>query len=182
MDTRFFTNRKENTLFNKLEGIFTHNKTINNFDVLVGYFRSSGYFKLRPLLEDVAHIRILVGIDVDKITREMQADGLSLFKGDAEKTIKDWQDKFIADVKKAHYDEQTEQGIKQFIDDMQTQKVRLKAHPNQSIHAKIYIFRPDDFNPHKAGSVITGSSNLTDAGLGTNASLNYEFNVLLNDY
>ena len=182
MDTKFFTNRKENTLFNKLEGIFTHNKTINNFDVLVGYFRSSGYFKLRPLLENVAHIRILVGIDVDKITREMQADGLSLFKGNAEKTIKDWQGKFIADVKEAHYDEHTEQGIKQFIDDMQTQKVRLKAHPSQSIHAKIYIFRPDDFNPHKAGSVITGSSNLTDAGLGTNNSPNYEFNVLLNDY
>ena len=182
MDTRFFTNKKENTLFNKLEGIFTHNKTINNFDVLVGYFRSSGYFKLRPLLENVAHIRILVGIDVDKVTREMQAGGLSLFKGNAEKTIKDWQGKFIADVKKAHYDEHTEQGIKQFIDDMQTQKVQLKAHPNQSIHAKIYIFRPDDFNPHKAGSVITGSSNLTDAGLGTNTSPNYEFNVLLNDY
>ena len=182
MDTRFFTNKKENTLFNKFEGIFKYNETINNFDVLVGYFRSSGYFKLRPFLENVANIRILVGIDVDKITKEMQADGLSLFKGDAEKTIENWQNKFIEDVKKAHYDEQTEQGIKQFIDDMQTQKVRLKAHPSQSIHAKIYIFRPDDFNPHKAGSVITGSSNLTDAGLGTNASPNYEFNVLLNDY
>ncbi len=182
MDTRFFTNRKENTLFNKLEGIFEHNKTINNFDVLVGYFRSSGYFKLRPLLENIANIRILVGIDVDEVTGEMQRAGLALFKGNAEKTIKDWQNKFIEDVKTAHYDEHTERGIKQFVDDIQTQKVRLKAHPCQSIHAKIYIFRPDNFNPHKAGNVITGSSNLTDAGLGTKTSPNYEFNVLLNDY
>ena len=182
MDTKFFTNQQENTLFNKFEGVFTHNKTINHFDVLVGYFRASGYFKLRPLLEDVANIRILVGIDVDEITREMQAAGLALFKGDAQKTIADWQVKFVEDVKKAHYDEVTEQGIKQFIDDMQTGKVQLKAHPSRNIHAKIYIFRPDDFNSHKAGSVITGSSNLTDAGLGTTASPNYEFNVLLNDY
>jgi hypothetical protein len=35
---------------------------------LVGYFRSSGYFKLRPLLENIDKIRILVGIDVDKLT------------------------------------------------------------------------------------------------------------------
>ena len=182
MDTKFFTNQEKNTLFNKFDGIFTHNATINHFDVLVGYFRASGYFKLRPLLENVANIRILVGIDVDEISREMQAEGRALFKGDAKKTIADWQKNFIEDVKKAHYDEVTEQGIKQFIDDMQTKKVQLKAHPSRNIHAKIYIFRPDDFNPHKAGSVITGSSNLSDAGLGTTASPNYEFNVLLNDY
>ena len=182
MDSKFFTNREQNTLFNKLEGVFTHNESINNFDVLVGYFRSSGYFKLRPLLENVANIRILVGIDVDKITKEMHADGLALFKGDPEKTIKDWQGKFIADVHEANYEQQTEQGIKQFIADIQIGQVQIKAHPSRAIHAKIYIFRPDDYNPHKGGSVITGSSNLTDAGLGTTPYSNYEFNVLLNDY
>ena len=182
MNSKFFTNSAENTLFNKLEGIFQHNQNINNFDVLVGYFRSSGYFKLRPLLENVAHIRILVGIDVDKITTQMHADGLALFNGDREKTIKDWQKKFSTDVQEANYEQQTEQGIVQFIADIKTKKVQIKAHPSRAIHAKIYIFRPDDYNPHKGGSVITGSSNLTDAGLGTGSSPNYEFNVLLNDY
>ena len=182
MNTKFFTNNEENTLFNKLKGVFKHNKSINNFDTLIGYFRSSGYFKLRPLLENVEHIRILVGIDVDKITKEMHADGLALFKGDHKKTITNWQEKFIDDVHKANYDQQTEQGIKQFIEDMQTRKVQIKAHPSRAIHAKIYIFRPDDYNPHNAGNVITGSSNLTDAGLGTSNHSNYEFNVLLNDY
>ena len=37
-------------------------------------------------------------------------------------------------------------------------------------------------NEHKSGSVITGSSNLTDAGLGTRETANYEFNVLLRDF
>lgn len=182
MNTKFFTNQDSNTLFNKFSGIFKHNQDINNFDVLVGYFRSSGYFKLRPLLENVDNIRILVGIDVDKITLEMQQHGLALFKGDAQKSIKYWQQKFIEDIEQANYDEQTEYGIKQFIQDMHNNKVQLKAHPSQKIHAKIYIFRPNNFNEHTSASVITGSSNLTNAGLGARSYSNYEFNVLLNNY
>ena len=181
MTTRFFNNQEKNTLFNKLQGVFENNKTINNFDALVGYFRSSGYFKLRPLLEDVGKIRILVGIDVDKLTQESHSLGL-VYQEDEAKTRQSWQEKFIKDIQQANYDEKTEQGIKQFIDDMLNKKVSLKAHPSRKIHAKIYIFRPDNFNEHAASSVITGSSNLTDAGLGTQKIANYEFNVLLNDY
>ena len=148
----------------------------------MAYFRSSGYFKIRPLLNNIANIRILVGIDVDTITANMQKEGLALFQGDPKKTIQNWQEKFIKDIQQANYDQQTEQGILQFITDIQTQKVQLKAHPSKKIHAKIYIFRPDDFNQHNSGSVITGSSNLTDFGLGTKTNANYELNVLLNNY
>ena len=42
--TRFFTNREENTLFNKFKGIFENNPDLEWFDALIGYFRSSGYF------------------------------------------------------------------------------------------------------------------------------------------
>lgn len=181
MSTKFFTNKATNTLFNKLTGIFEHNQNINHFDVLVGYFRSSGYFKLRPLLEHVANIRILVGINVDELTQESHSLGL-VYQEDKEKVKQSWQETSITDIKQANYDAQTEQGVKQFIQDMLSGKVSLKAHPSQKIHAKIYIFRPDNFNEHTASSVITGSSNLTDAGLGTNKNANYEFNVLLNDY
>ena len=182
MSTKFFTNQNKNTLFNKLEGIFEHNEGINNFDTLIGYFRSSGYFKLRPLLKNVDNIRILVGIDVDKITKDMQDEGLALSKGDSNKTIKNWQETDIEDIQQANYDQQTEEGIKQFVTDMASGQVVLKAHSSKNIHAKIYIFRPDNFNEHTSASVITGSSNLTDAGLGTKQNPNYEFNVLLNDY
>ncbi|MFO7662589.1 MAG: helicase, partial [Chloroflexota bacterium] len=45
------------------------------------------------------------------------------------------------------------------------------------------IFRPKGFNEHKPGAVITGSSNLTGAGIGADEnSRNYEFNVLLHDF
>ena len=50
------------------------------------------------------------------------------------------------------------------------------------MHAKIYIFRPKEFNQYSTGSVITGSSNLTESGLGSRDKSNYEFNVELRDY
>ena len=67
MSTKFFTNHKTNTLLNKLEGVFGHNKDIEAFDALVGYFRASGYFAIRPFLNRVPKVRVLVGIDDNPI-------------------------------------------------------------------------------------------------------------------
>lgn len=46
MGTNFFTNEKENTLLEKIEGVFKY-KEVHFFDALVGYFRASGYFRIR---------------------------------------------------------------------------------------------------------------------------------------
>jgi superfamily II DNA or RNA helicase len=178
---KFFTNSEENTLIKKLEGIFTHNPYIQYFDILVGYFRASGYFKVRPFLDKVAKIRILVGINVDKIIAQAQEQGLDFFKN-AERTKEEFIKMVQGDIEKANYDKITEEGILQFIDDIIEKKIEVKAHPDKKIHAKIYIFRPEPFNEHTPASVITGSSNLTDAGLGAGNIYNYEFNVQLNDY
>ena len=182
MSLNFFTNQKENTLYNKFEGIFTHNKNIDCFDALVGYFRASGYFKIRPLLDNINPIRILVGIDIDIISSDMQRLGTLFNRATTADAQKDWEQQFLQDVAQARYDQETEEGIKQFVEDIKANKVYIKAHPSQNIHAKIYILRPENFNEHNSGHVITGSSNLTEAGLGTKPTSNYEFNVLLNDY
>ncbi|HQN87534.1 MAG TPA: SNF2/RAD54 family helicase, partial [Bacteroidales bacterium] len=80
MSTKFFTNNEENTLLKKFEGVFTYNPNIQHFDALVGYFRASGYFRIRPFLDKVPQIRILVGINVDKLLAEAQKSGLEFFK------------------------------------------------------------------------------------------------------
>ena len=59
MSTKFFTNKGENTLLNKLEGLFRH-KQIYYFDALSGFFRASGYFRIKKFLDQVSKIRILV--------------------------------------------------------------------------------------------------------------------------
>ncbi|MDD1414632.1 phospholipase D-like domain-containing protein [Dolichospermum sp. ST_con] len=181
MSTKFFTNSEENTLTKKFEGVFTYNPNIQYFDALVGYFRASGYFRIRPFLNQVPHIRILVGINVDKMLADAQKSGLEFFKHD-EKTREDFIKEIQKDIENANYDQKTETGILQFIDDIIQGKIQVKAHPEKKIHAKVYILRPEPFNQHTPATAITGSSNLTDAGLGGGNFYNYEFNVQLTEY
>lgn len=175
MSSKFFTNEADNTLISKIEGIFKY-RNIHFFDALVGYFRASGYFRMRKFVEKADEIRILVGINIDNLIHEASQQGL-LFDSNAERA----QDEFFLEVKKsiqeAEYDKDVENGMLQLISDIVSGKVKIKVHPKQNIHAKIYIFREKEKHDHGYGSVITGSSNLTDAGL----SRNFEFNVELRE-
>ena len=181
MNTKFFTNEKENTLLRRFAGVFEHIPNIEFFDALVGYFRASGYFAIRPYLDKVPNIRILVGINVDKIVAKYHSKGL-LFKGDHQLALEDLNNSIKDDIQNSKYTKDIEDGMMQFLEDVVLGKVHIKAHPNRKLHAKIYIFRPDNFNEYTTGEVITGSSNLTDVGLGGSDTSNYEFNVALRDY
>ena len=181
MSTKFFTNTDSNTLLEKFKGIFENHTDVEFFDALVGYFRASGYYSVRPFLYNVPKIRILVGIDVDKLTAKYNAKGL-LFQGDPVQTIREFIDEIRKDIQKADYDQKVEEGILRFIQDIAEKKIEIKAHPSRKLHAKIYIFRHKNWNVHNEGYVITGSSNLTENGLGANDNSNYEFNVILRDY
>jgi len=182
MSTRFFTNKEQNTLLDKFRGVFEHNKDISRFDALVGYLRASGWFAIRPHLNDVPKVRILVGIDVDELVEEYSRKG-RLFLADPSKCLREFTKALEADIQQAKYSPEVEKGILQFVEDVATKRVEIKAHPTKRLHAKIYLFLPEGFNEHKNGHVITGSSNLTAAGLGVEErAQNYEFNVLLSSY
>lgn len=175
MSTKFFTNESDNTLLSKIEGIFKH-RNIHFFDALVGYFRASGYFRIRPFVDKAGEIRILVGINIDGLVYEASKRGL-LFIEDPAKS----RDDFFAEIKKniqeAEYDKDVEDGMLQLIQDLVSEKIKIKVHPKQNLHAKIYIFREQEKHDHGYGAVITGSSNLTDNGL----ERNFEFNVELRE-
>lgn len=181
MPTKFFTNQDNNSLLKKFEGVFTNIESIRHFDALVGYFRTSGYFKVRAFLDRIPKIRILVGINVDQLIKKYHDKG-QLYLENPDETKADFLDEIIKNIQEANYDEVTEKGILQFIDDLVSGKIELRAHPKKKIHAKVYIFRPASFNEYAPCEVITGSSNLTDAGLGANPDSNYEFNVSLREY
>jgi superfamily II DNA or RNA helicase len=181
MPTKFFTNQDDNSLLKKFEGVFSNMESIRHFDALVGYFRTSGYFKVRAFLDNIPRIRILVGINVDQLIKKYHDRG-QYFLDNPEETKADFLQEMIQNIQDADYDEVTEKGIIQFIEDLTTGKIELRAHPQKKIHAKVYIFRSATFNEYAPCEVITGSSNLTDAGLGANPESNYEFNVSLRDY
>jgi superfamily II DNA/RNA helicase/HKD family nuclease len=175
MSTKFFTNEDDNTLLHKIEGIFKY-RNIHFFDALVGYFRASGYFRIRSFVDKAEEIRILVGINVDSLIYEANKQGL-LFIEDPAKSVDKFLDELKTNIQEAEYDKTVEAGMLQLIEDLITKKVVIKVHPKQNLHAKIYIFREKEKHEHGYGSVITGSSNLTDNGL----ERNFEFNVELRE-
>lgn len=183
MSSKFFTNDSDKTLFNKFVAVFEHNPQISEFDALVGYFRASGYLQLREHLVQIKQIRILVGIDVDRTTSYAQRAIFFQLRPHDNEVRNDHEQLFQNEVENSDYDAKTERSIQLFVEDIVGKKIVMKAHPTRRLHAKIYIFRPYDFNEHSSGEVITGSSNLTAAGLGLNENeSNYEFNVSLRDY
>ncbi len=181
MSTKFFTNKNGNTLIKQFEGVLENNPNITRLDSVVGFLRASGYFALRPFLDSVEKVRILIGIDVDKYIADAHNRGVIFFE-DPEATKADYLAQYKLDIEHSKYAQKIEQGIFQMIDDLRSGKLELRAHPSKKIHAKIYILYPENFNEHTLdAAAITGSSNLSGSGLGISDNSQYEFNVMLRD-
>lgn len=178
--TKFFNNEKGNTLFEKLRGIAQYMKDFDRFLAVSGFFRSSGYFKLRRELENVSEIRILVGINIDNLLKKCPIGEL-FNPADAEMKDK-YRLHFQEDIEKARYDQEVEEGILQLFDDIASGKLQMRIHRSHNLHAKFYLCLPNHFSEHTGGTVIMGSSNLSDSGMGTAQTNRYELNVALRDY
>ena len=182
MSTKFFTNEPANTLFEKFKGIAEGmGLNFHTFLAATGYFRSSGYFKLRKEIQNTSQIKVLVGIDLDNAFRQNEAKGTMWF-GDRDEAHRLFDEAFIKDVKDAKYTQEVEEGILQMIDDLKSGRLEMRIHPSKNIHAKFYLCLPEKHTENSDGWVIMGSSNLTDEGLGIKACDRYELNVSLKDY
>ena len=165
----------------EFEGILENNPQIKNLDAVVGFLRASGYFTLRPFLDNINKVRILIGIDVDKYIAKAHQRG-EIFFG-AEEDVKEECLRLLKqDIEQSNYTKQVEDGMLQMVQDMIDGKLELRAHPSKKIHAKFYILYPDNFNQHTFGAAITGSSNLSGNGLGIGDDKQYEFNVKLTQF
>lgn len=172
-DLTFFTNEPGQ----KLEDRFKRTlKDVQYFDILVGYFRTSGFHKLYQEFESIDKIRILVGLNADKkavdIIQSVHQETLNF------ESHTNTKEKFAANIKQELYESDdnydVEFGIAKFIEYIKSGKLEIKAYPSHNIHAKVYIsrFHEDD---RDFGRVITGSSNFSESGLNSQ----YEFNVEL---
>ncbi|MCK5111695.1 MAG: DEAD/DEAH box helicase family protein [Arcobacteraceae bacterium] len=181
MSSKFFTNQGTNTLENRLKDILIH-YNIKDLEFLVGYFRISGFKKISALLDNVGKARILVGINVDKITQEAKDRGKVLNLLDYEKFSQEFCDTQKDILENEDYSQNIDESVNQFIKMIAQNRLEIRISQDKNIHSKIYIFREKEIVKHdntieQKGSVITGSSNLTENGL----SNNYEFNVELKD-
>lgn len=180
MSTKFFNNRLGNTLFDKLKGIASTMTTFDRFLAVVGFFRSSGYFKLRKELGNISEIKILVGINIDDIFRKHNKALLMLSDEDKAKEI--YNKDFKEDIINAEYAPEVENGILQMCEDLACGRLQMRIHATKNLHAKFYLCLPQTHNENSDGWVIMGSSNISDSGLGIKQPPQYELNVAMKDY
>jgi superfamily II DNA or RNA helicase len=191
-DLTFFTNEPESTLLDRFKSTL---RDTHFFDVLVGYFRASGFYQLYESIEEVNKTRILVGLNVDeeayKVISEFQNQTVTDFESHAN-AKKQFQNGLIKEIENSSEDDQRlEIGVKKFIEFLQAdcenrehdikqngngKKLEIRAYPTKNIHAKVYIGRYGE-EDRDFGFVVTGSSNFSHSGLVGNR----EFNVQLKD-
>ncbi|MDD5021834.1 MAG: helicase-related protein [Endomicrobiaceae bacterium] len=174
-DTKFFTNESKNSLHDRFNQTL---KSAKYFDVLVGYFRTSGFHLIYKSLEQVEKIRILIGINTDYETYKLikETEKNDLFKTQTQAKTKELvTDSIVSEYEKSEDNYNVELSVAKFKELKAKGKLEIKAFPSADIHAKVYISRYD--SPLLYGSVITGSSNFTENGLKSQ----YEFNVELKD-
>lgn len=173
-DLTFLTNEAGKTLRDRFGALLTDDTRL--FDCLVGYFFISGFHKLYPALEKVEKIRILVGLKTDRTAyellqraKEQTALKLQSHASTKEQVAKDT----LEELEKAPDSLDVEMGVHKFIEWVRSGKLEIKAHPEENLHAKVYIMTFAEGDRDK-GRVITGSSNLTQAGLQDNLEFNVE--------
>jgi len=187
-DTTFFTNEPDATLLDRFKKTL---QTTQCFDVLVGYFRTSGFHRLYDALDGIEKIRVLVGLNVDRATYEIIEATRSSGELDFEShsnTKRFFSQSTIAEMDNSEDSYNVEAGIKKFLEfltsDCRTKdediarggngkRLEFRVYPSEKIHAKVYISRYDEVD-RDFGSVITGSSNFSESGLIANREFNVE--------
>ena len=170
-DLTFITNENGQNLLERFKVLI---KDTEFFDVLVGYFYTSGFHALYQALEKTRKIRILIGISTNKATLDFieQARQTELQFSHAE-TKAHFSDLLVGEMTEAEDSKHVEEGVVKFLEWLQSGKLEIKAYPTENIHAKLYIMTFDE-EDRDAGRVITGSSNFTQSGLVDNLEFNVE--------
>ena len=178
MEGQFITN-KEETLGSIINDILPK---CDNAYFLVGYFYFSGFAELCESLKNV-HLRVLVGLEVERgIANSVREVEEFVKKNSSRGQIREEFYKKLIDVfnNTDFFDsEQQIKNFKFFLEKIKngTLEIKKTLEPN---HAKLYLFEnreEDTVCGTFPGTMITGSSNLSMAGLKNRL----ELNVILRD-
>jgi superfamily II DNA/RNA helicase len=173
-DLTFFTNEPERNLYDRFNKILKRDTQF--FDVLVGYFRASGFYMLQDSLDNVEHIRILIGINTDKEIVEMYKASQEQIVSLSDSTFeskKKYKENLKTEFENSDDSEDVEDGVNKFVEMLKSNKLELRIYTKQPIHAKLYVMRNyNDCSDY--GKVITGSSNFSANGLQNNLEFNVE--------
>jgi superfamily II DNA or RNA helicase len=174
----FITNNEESTNLNRR--LVDLIKGSEELKFLVGFFYFSGWKEIYESLKDNENVKlkILVGLEVDEYLTNI----IEVENPDSSISNEEYFSNFMSSLGKAlnNYEMDNEEFYNQiefFIKLLDSERLLIRKTLNPN-HAKLYIFKlhPNIFNLE--GEFITGSSNLTKAGLKGQE----EFNVEIRDY
>lgn len=174
--TNFITNNETRDLKKRLIELIGKSEELK---FLVGFFYFSGIRELYEGLKTNPNTitKVLVGLNVDRSNFGLIEFSENEQLSDEEKTYK-----FFESIKKSLNNENFDtkefyEQVRFFVELIQKDRliIRKTYKPN---HAKLYLFKLDQSQIGKKNLFITGSSNLTKAGLSTQN----EFNVEIGDY
>lgn len=181
-DSRIFTNAPDNTLLARFKSVLADD--VQFLDVLVGYFRFSGFNQLYKSLDKTDTIRVLVGLNIDSQSytfidqiNDEQAAAKQFSMLSHEETRKAFKQSYDAEANNATDEGEVRQSHQLFLKMLREKKLLIKVHPERNLHAKVYIMRFRQPPRSDYGTVITGSSNFSANGFVDQ----YEFNVQLKD-
>ncbi|MBU2585482.1 MAG: DEAD/DEAH box helicase family protein, partial [Bacteroidetes bacterium] len=174
--SNFITNQPTKDLKKRLNQLISKSRELK---FLIGFFYFSG---IRELYEGLkantnVNIKVLVGLDVDNINY-----GLIEYADDDKLSDEEKVNHFFESIRRSinseYFDnkdfyEQVKFFLQLLVDDKLV--IRKTYEPN---HAKLYLFKLEEDQVGRNNLFITGSSNLTKAGLTTQ----HEFNVEIGDY
>lgn len=176
MSHQFITNQNK-LLSEVINNVLPSSKALY---FLVGYFYFSGFEEIYKNIID-KNIKILVGLDVEKdLTNKIREyeiiDGINRSRGDVRKKFNE---SLIAIFNDTDFFDSLpkQEAFRIFIEKIQngTLEIRKTLHPN---HSKLYLFEnKEEFSQggEFPGTLITGSSNLSRAGLRDQHEINVVF-------
>lgn len=150
----------------------------------VGYFFLTGFTSIAKELQNLTELRLLIGNTSTRETIEQLAEGyreLSAIESATEditysnRATRKLRAGETAENLRACVDvmpqtDESEQLIRTLMDMIISKKLKVRVYTKGRLHAKAYIF--DYKQGYETGTSIVGSSNLTLAGLTSNAELN----------
>ncbi|MGM0498571.1 MAG: SNF2-related protein, partial [Bacteroidota bacterium] len=181
MAHNFITNKEaQKTLKGRLNHIIPVSEELK---FLVGFFYFSGWKEVYERIKEnpSLKIKLLIGLQVDKVLNSVVEHG----KQEESLSQEDIFQQFLMSMGKAINNEELDNEafynqVSFFLELLEkgNLQIRKTLDPN---HAKLYLFKYNEQEKLKndsPGEIITGSSNLTKAGLGGQS----EFNVEIRDY
>jgi len=174
--SNFITNNETSDLKKRLIQLIGKSEELK---FLVGFFYFSGIRELYEGLKANPNTitKVLVGLNVDRSNFGLIEFSEQEQLSDEEKTYK-----FFESIKKSLNNENFDtkefyEQVSFFVELIQQDKLIIRK-TYKSNHAKLYLFKLDQSQVGRKNLFITGSSNLTKAGLSTQN----EFNVEIGDY